>query len=139
SLVFSAFRMYGRSPSNWTSTTAPRTCVTRPTILLAIGPIPRVSNGGFGAGDDLDQLFGDVGLARPIVVEREALNHVAGVARGAVHRGHLRAIEPRAALQQGAIDLDREILRQQPREDGLLVGLELVHRPRARLLRLIGR
>jgi hypothetical protein len=34
-VVCSAFMMNGRSPSNCTSTTAPRTWVTRPTMLLA--------------------------------------------------------------------------------------------------------
>ena len=36
SRVCSAFWMNGSSPSNWTSTTAPITWVTRPTMLLAI-------------------------------------------------------------------------------------------------------
>ena len=39
----SAFRMLGSSPSNWTSTTAPMTCVTRPTLLFAMVLLLRVS------------------------------------------------------------------------------------------------
>src|SRR4029079_10229503 len=40
---------------------------------------------GFGAGDDLDQLGGDHGLALPIVTQRERRDHVGGVLGGRVH------------------------------------------------------
>src|SRR5580698_3829687 len=133
-LVCSAFWMYGSSPSNCTSTTAPITWVTRPTMLLAMVCIPSRSRGsksrrssdGFGAGDDLDQFLGDVRLARPVVVQRQALDHVAGVARGTVHRGHPRAVFSGGTFQQRAKHLDRQVLRQQAGEDGFFVRLEVV-------------
>ncbi len=46
-----------------------------------------------GAGDDLDQLFGNHRLARAVVSKRLFANHVAGVAGGVVHCRHLRAVE----------------------------------------------
>src|SRR5690242_9167730 len=103
SLVCSAFWMNGRSPSNCTSTTAPITWVTRPTMLLAISLLPL--SDGFGAGDDFDEFLGDVRLARTVVVQRQALDHVAGVARRVVHRGHARAVLAGRTFQQRAEDL----------------------------------
>src|SRR5689334_21494179 len=105
--------MKGSSPSNCTSTTAPRTWVTRPTMLLAIGRCSSSpESDGFGAGDDLDQFLGDVRLPRAVVVERQPVDHVAGVARGVVHRAHARALLACGALKQRAIELDRQVLRQ---------------------------
>ena len=46
----------------------------------------------FRAGDDLDQFLGDHRLARAVVELRLLLDHVAGVARGVVHRAHARAL-----------------------------------------------
>ena len=43
------------------------------------------------AGDDFDQLLGDVGLALAVVAQRQLLDQVARVAGGVVHRAHLRA------------------------------------------------
>src|SRR5262245_39896902 len=98
--VSRAFRMPGRAPSNSTSTTAPMTCAMRPfeatifsCLLIAVTFGVRVSSERFGAGDDLDQLFGDLSLARAVVLERQRADHVASVARGVVHRLHLRAVE----------------------------------------------
>ncbi len=51
------------------------------------------------------------------------VDHVAGVARRIVHRGHLRAVEAGLVLEQRAIDLDRDVARQQVGEDFLLVRL----------------
>src|SRR5277367_4481343 len=104
--------MYGSSPSNCTSITAPITWVTRPTMLLAI-TVLSLSN-GFGAGDDLDEFLGDIGLARTVVVQRQALDHVAGIARRVVHCGHAGAVFAGGTFQQCAVDRDGERLRQEP-------------------------
>src|SRR5690242_21547904 len=92
--------MNGKSPSNCTSITAPITWVTRPTILLAIARLPL--SDGFRAGDDLDQFFGDVGLPRTVVVQSQALDHVTGVARCVIHRGHACTMLTRSTFQQCA-------------------------------------
>src|SRR6202040_3341086 len=74
----SAFRMFGRSPSNFTSTTALMTCVMLPTLFFAMifpsldCPTPLQS---LGAGDDLDQFLGDGGLARAVVGDGEPVDH----------------------------------------------------------------
>src|SRR5262245_41940997 len=82
--VSSAFRMAGRWPSNWTSTTAPITWVTRPTcdpfpfvivILVLARRLHRL-----GARNDLDQFLGDLRLALTVVAQRQPVDHVAGVA-----------------------------------------------------------
>src|SRR3712207_285622 len=108
-LVCSAFSMLGSSPGNCTSTTAPRTWLMRPTLFFMVF----CSSDRLGTGDDLDQLLGDVGLSRAVVVERQLVDHLAGVARGVVHRRHARALLARRALQDGAVDLDGEVARQQ--------------------------
>jgi peptide chain release factor 1 len=46
----------------------------------------------FGAGDDLDQLFGDLRLPRAVVAQAQRADHFARVARRAVHRGHACAL-----------------------------------------------
>src|SRR6202046_671568 len=97
-LVSSALRIAGRWSSNCTSTTAPMTWVMRPTLLAImsssqIGSQRQCSLQSFGAGDDLDQFFGDHRLAGAVVGERLLADHLAGVARSVVHSGHLGAVE----------------------------------------------
>ena len=65
-----------------------------------------------GAGDDFNQFFGDRRLTGSVVVESQAVDHVAGVARRAVHRGHARAMFTGVVFQHGAVDLGRDITRQ---------------------------
>src|SRR3984957_19643769 len=124
SLVCSAFWMNRRSPSNCTSTTAPCTWVTRPTMLLAISLLPL--SDGFSAGNDFDEFLGDIGLARAVIVQRQAFDHVAGVARRVVHRGHARAVFAGGTFQQRPEDRDGKGLRKKAGEDGFLVRLEFV-------------
>src|ERR1700758_1943912 len=97
-----AFRIAGRSPSKCTSTTAPRTWVILPTRFFAMGALLSFSVRleSLGAGNDLDQFLRDGGLARPIVVDGQAVDHVAGVAGRAVHRRHPRALFAGAILEQ---------------------------------------
>src|SRR5215475_3426937 len=133
-LVSSELRMAGRWPSNCTSTTAPITWVTRPIWLAAVAiqlspsiklyiRVGSTLLEGFGAGDDLDQLLGDHGLARTVVDQGLLADHFAGVAGGVVHRRHLRAVERGVVLQQRPENLHRDVARQQARED--LVFLRL--------------
>ena len=58
-----------------------------------------------GAGDDLDQLLGDLGLACAVVAHRQLVDHLAGVAGGAVHGAHACALLGGGVLQQPAEDL----------------------------------
>src|SRR5579871_1431327 len=127
----SADKIAGRSPSNFTSTTAPMTWVMRPTLFFAMGVLSSLASDGLGTGDDLDQLLGDDGLSRAVIVHGQAVDHVAGIARRVVHRGHARAVLAGVVLHHGAEHLDRQVARQQRREDGLLVGLVFVDRPAA--------
>src|SRR5687767_5755589 len=131
--VSSAARIGGSSPSNATSTTAPITCATRPTRLLvwagALGVAGAAAFGAaflrgfasvaavamglslrfsvklerFRARDDFDELGGDDRLALAVVLYRQPVDHVAGVARGVVHRGHLRSVEAGLVLEQSAV------------------------------------
>src|SRR3954465_6636109 len=111
-LVSNEFRMAGRWPSNCTSTTAPMTWVTRPTWVAAVAMklsfeilylndrrLVRASD-RLGAGDDLDQLLGDLGLTGSVVDLGLLADHFAGVAGGVVHGAHLRAIERGVVFQQ---------------------------------------
>ena len=77
----------------------------------------------FGARDDLNEFGGDDGLALAVVLDRQAVDHVTGVAGRIVHRGHLRAVEAGLIFEQGAVDLDRDVARQKVGEDFLLVRL----------------
>src|ERR1700723_356720 len=99
-VVSRALRIAGRWPSNSTSTTAPMIWTMRP-VATPCGRATgrsRVSVDmafkslvlkGFGAGDDFNQLLGDLRLAGAVLDQGEGGDHVAGVAGGGVHRGHL--------------------------------------------------
>src|SRR5918996_3712463 len=133
--VWSAFRIAGRWPSNWTSTTAPMTCVTWPAWMfsrLVAMAVPCCLLGarleGLGAGDDLDQLSGDLRLGGAVGGQRQPVDHVPGVTRRAVHRGHAGALLAGRVLDERTVDLDREVARQQLLEDAGLARLELVDR-----------
>src|SRR5256885_1721532 len=131
-LVSSELRMAGKWPSNCTSTTAPMTWVTRPIWLAAVAidcllrSEFRARSDCFCAGNDFDEFLGDLGLTRAVVDQRLLADHVAGVAGGVVHRGHLRAVERGVVLQQSTEDLHREIARQEAGADLLLFPLFLI-------------
>src|SRR5262245_25387941 len=141
----SAFRMFGisASPSKRTSTTAPVIWVIVPMLLEAMmSPFPNCERRGLeslGAGNDLDEFRGDRRLARAVHLQGDPLDHVAGVAAGVVHRGHLRAIEARSVLQQHAEDLHGDVAWQQIGQDLALARLELVDRAAGYLFRHVGR
>src|SRR3546814_14669201 len=116
------FLMIRRPPrSTRTDTLFPYT-----TLFRSSGRRPVLE--GLGAGDDLDQLLGDGGLTRPVVGQRQLVDHLAGVAGRVVHRGHPRALLARRALHQRLIDLDRQVARQELATNRLLVRPELVDR-----------
>src|SRR5271165_945042 len=107
----SAVRISGNSPpSKRTSTTAPMTWVILPMLFLGMSPNSCASK-RLGAGDDFDQLLGDGGLTRAVVVEGEAVDHLAGIASGVVHRSHPRTLLARGVLEQRRVDLNREVFR----------------------------
>src|SRR5262245_13241348 len=125
--------MGGRCSSKCTSTTAPMTWVTCPTGLAMDGPCYcteiRVcgSSHRLGAGDDLDQLFGDHRLTSAVVGQCLFADHLAGVARGVVHCRHLRTVERGTILQKRGKNLDRDIARQKFDEDFVLIGFVFVN------------
>src|SRR5271168_2810709 len=136
-VVSSALRMAGRWPSNSTSTTAPMIWTTRPvatpggslvsgavSVMVMSGLCFRLE--GLGAGDDFDQLLGDLRLAGTVHDELVSGDHLAGVAGGVVHRRHLRGEEAGLVFQHGREDLGGQVARQQGGEDGLLVRLVFV-------------
>src|ERR1700722_4047595 len=155
-IVSSAFRMGGRSPSNFTSTTAPITCVTWPTafatfsISCAIFRRPRfefsrdrgersVASERLGARYDFEQFLGDHRLARAVVAQCVFLDHFAGVSRRIVHRAHLRAEEGRGILEQGAIDAHHDRARQQLSQYLGLIRFVMIHRQQLVLRGELGR
>src|SRR6202011_2700067 len=136
----SAVRISGSSPSKRTSTTAPMTWVIVPILFLAMSPkFPCGPSQRLGARDDLDQLLGDGRLTRAVVVEGEAIDHLSGIAGGTVHRRHPRTLLARRVLEQCRIDLHRQVLRQQLREDFFFGGFEFVDRTRQSDLLAVGR
>jgi len=84
-----------------------RTPVELEFSLSCCEALPSTRLDGLGAGDDFDQLSGDLGLAGAVVVEGQLVDHIAGVARGAVHRRHARALLARRALEERAEHLNR--------------------------------
>src|SRR5437867_5284058 len=107
-----AFKIGGKcSGSNRTSTVGPITWIMLPTLP----PVPFVWVGSgvalvrvaflrvafamvlplferFGPADDLDDFARDRGLAGPVHVQRERLDHLVRVLRGGAHRDHPRPV-----------------------------------------------
>src|SRR5262249_48412648 len=130
-LVSSALRIAGKCPSKCTSTTAPMTWVMCPIGLAMDGPcycidISRARSHRLGAGNDLDQLLGDHRLTGAVIRQRLLADHLSRVARGVVHRSHLRAIERGGILQQRAENLYGDVARQELDENFILIGLVFV-------------
>src|SRR6202042_174247 len=127
-VVSSALRIAGRCSRNLTSTTAPMIWVMCPTGFVIIVLVLRSARGlqRLGAGDDLDQFLGDHRLAGAVVGQGPFADHVAGIAGGVVHRGHLRTVEGGGILHQRTEDLHRDVAGQKIGENVLFVGLVFV-------------
>src|SRR5690242_520571 len=92
---------------------------------------PRGGLHRLGTRDDFDQFLGDHRLAGAVIDQRLLADHLTGVARGVVHRGHLRAVERGVVLEQRAEDLHGDVARQEAGEDLVLLRLVLIERSRA--------
>ena len=79
---------------------------------------------GTGAGDDLAELRGDLGLPGPVVLQLHLSVHLPGVLRGVLHGVHpLRRLRG-GALDHGAVDHAAvvELVQVLPRAEALKVG-----------------
>src|SRR5579863_536347 len=81
-VVSSALRIAGSSPSNSTSTTAPMIWIRRPLDWLMACLF--LLDGG-GAGDDFNQLLGDLRLAGAVHLDGKGVDKIACIAGGIVH------------------------------------------------------
>src|SRR5690606_33164285 len=85
----------------------------------------------FGARNDFDEFFGDLGLALTVVAQLQLADHFASVAGRVVHCGHLRTVERSVILEHGAEDLHGNVPRQKILDNGLFAWLVLIgHRGR---------
>src|SRR6185369_6502857 len=129
--VSSADRIAGRLSSNVTSTTAPMTWLMRPTLLvvardLGFSILTSLLSGSlerFSARDDFNEFGGNRGLTRAVVLDGQAVDHVAGIAGRIVHRGHTAALLGCRIFKHRPEQLDGDIARQQIGENLFLVGL----------------
>src|SRR5262245_65113948 len=88
-----------------------------------------------GTRNYLYQLLRDHGLARAIISERQAPDHVAGIARGIIHGTHARALLRCCVLEQSPEDLRRNVEWQEVGEDFALARLVFIDRAAKRGLR----
>src|SRR3954468_12268019 len=86
-------------------------------VAMLFLPCLRVWLERLGARDDFDELGRDHGLASAVVLDRQAVDHVAGIAGRIVHRRHLRTVEAGLVLEQRMIDLHGNVAWQQVAED----------------------
>ena len=84
---------------------------------------PRLGCERVRAGDDLEDLLRDFGLASAVHGQGEAVDQLAGVLRRVAHRGHARALLRRGRLEQRTVELGLEVDGQQAGEDLLRLGL----------------
>src|SRR4051812_44554706 len=141
-----ALLISGSSSGNTASITTPVISSMRPTFLPSLWRssfFSSVAAIGFslaqrlGAGDDFHDLLGDLGLAGPVHLQGEVFDELPRVLRGVAHSGHARAVLGRGGLQQGAVDRDLHVVRDEPLEDLLGVGLVLDERAVPRALRVV--
>src|SRR5215470_19580178 len=97
-------------------------------MVLVIASTYRFSRCSYrlGAGNDLDQLLGDHRLTRAVIRQRLLADHFSRVARGVVHRSHLRTVERGGILEQRAENLNGDVARQELDEDFVLIRLVFV-------------
>src|SRR5262249_50981416 len=120
----------------------------RPTILVAITLSSSLSSAAssakrrapnsfqlrlkrLGTRDDLDQLFRDHRLPSAVVPQCQAVDHLAGVAAGAVHGRHARALLRCGVLEQSAEDLGGDVAGEEALEDLFFARLVFVDGLRA--------
>src|SRR5687768_9588072 len=134
--------MSGRR-SNSASITGPITCTTRPTLrataaargatVAVSGAVAAISVSFAcsvklferrGAADDLGDLLRDRGLPHPVVGAREALQHVAGVVGGVLHRRAAGALLGGRGLHQRAVDAVAHVEREHLPQDLVGPGLQ---------------
>src|SRR5215210_9104314 len=81
---------------------------------VMVPPVPRVLAGHrVGAGRYLGNLSGDLRLPRLVVRERQLLLDLFGVVRGAAHGDHARRMLGGDPFQDGLVELDLDVARQQ--------------------------
>src|ERR687891_739634 len=85
----------------------------------------------FCAGHHFHDLLGDLRLSLAIRLERQVVDDVGGVVRGAAHGAHTGAMLGRRRLEQRPIDRDLHVVGHEPGED--LLGVRLVDPERARV------
>ncbi len=88
---------------------------------------------GLGAADDLEDLLRDLRLPHPVHLQRQAVDHVAGVLGGAAHRRHPGAVLRRRGLEQRPVHGKVDVLLEEELER--LLGIRLVD-PLGALVRL---
>src|SRR5262245_41226072 len=69
-----------------------------------------------GPARDLEDLARDAGLARLVVGQGQGSNDVAGVLGRVVHRDQARGVLARQRLEDGLVELDRDVPRQDRRQ-----------------------
>src|SRR4051794_9020659 len=136
--IVTAEKISGSFSGKTASMTTPVTCSTRPTLV----PFPLLSAMGsfsclqieswllcarlaerLGAGDDLQDLLRDLRLAHPVHFQGQLADHLLGVLGGVAHRRHPRPQLRSGGLEQRPVNRDRHVLRNQPRQQLLGVGL----------------
>src|SRR4051795_11298503 len=69
------------------------------------------------AGNDLDDFLRDRRLADAVVGQRQVTDHLGRVLRGGLHGRHAGALFGGRGLQEDAIELELDVLRQDVVED----------------------
>src|SRR3954453_5170272 len=143
-----AWLISGSSSGKTASITTPVISSIRPTLRcssserssvrssVALMRVPLLAQ-RLGAGDDFHDLLGDLGLARAVHLERQVVDDLLRVVGGAAHRGHAGAVLGRGGLEQGAIDRDLHVVRDEALEDLLGARLVLDEPPLVALLVLV--
>src|SRR5215831_8542881 len=90
------------------------------------GLTPAVASGreGVRAGDDFQDLLGDLRLPGAVHGQRQVVDQLAGVLARVPHRGHLGAVLRGGGLEEGTVELRLDVDRKEPLQDLLRFRLE---------------
>src|SRR5260370_38479408 len=121
--------MAGSFPgSNSTSTTGPMIWTILPWLIDRVPFCTRLLGfdclaKGFRPADDVQELLGDALLAGLVVLDGQHMDHLARVLAGRFHGRHARPVFAGRRLHERAVNLDRDVARQEGGQDGFGTGL----------------
>src|SRR5687767_15726252 len=116
--------MSGRSSVEKTaSMTTPLISSMRPASDFVLASKCSPLGEALGPSDDFHDFLGDLGLALPVHLERQIVDHLDRVLLCVAHGGHARAVLRGGRFEKGPVDADLDVVGDQPFKNLLRLGM----------------